>query len=974
MDALLRDEPWTQQQQDIAVQRAIQRMGEGAELPSYDTIEQAVLAASQRSEGFSARPTTEHPSMSAADMNFILRAADPMTHMSVAEMQSRGNIIEAGGGNPATMRAMQTKKQAALSEQEASVRADAMDNLHKAHGRGARTEFYWKRGQGLLREADDLKRQQITTLEDSAEEPTGGVSLRTRFIRGPDGGPPAIDIKKDAPPPSSLEYVINSANAVSRGAAGVFVSIPEAFELVGSKIGLDNADVRRRLAETRKSIMEYYDADSRLADSFLATKLPQGFGSMLAFALMVGVGGSAGAAGATGRTAVTAQRIGQIVSGSAGGAAANGMEAYNAAVELGLDEDQAFGVFLINAGVGTTEMLPIFEALNRFAPGAKRSVTRSIIATFLTTATEITQEELQAFTQSLTTTGEIPSLDEIIETGLLAAILGGGMGTLAEVGGSLRQQGMNKEAAELEQRAAMIAQQQGIKLTDTLLELATPIEGDIETVESDSETATRERDEALGDTQIIDAREAGLVDRATPVEDVQQEQPPTQLTAVPEDQLSGEARDALFGEKAPVTPDRATRPREGDETGRTLAMFDGPNRQQDAGDYAAWLEGRGFDVTLGQTRGAQGPDANLGWWVSAVPQATTTEESTDAGQVQGRVEDQVREGQAVAEGVPVEVSGQQADQAVEGAQGQAVAEPATTPAAPQAEAPPVTEQGAAEPAVAAPTEAEAPPAPVEPATEMGDLFGEKPPEPPPTTAASEDTGEVFSPKHAIILQNREVMGVGGVNSKQRQTNEKQLRDAIDQGVPERATRIAAEVNADPRVLTPIESAGLTVAYVQRMNEHAELTKEAVEATDPVEAATKSAEALRVEQEYDNITRALFLSGSERGRALQSQKLTINRNYDLVSVLNRAKIARKAGGKDLSKGDRAQIESLVRKLEAADQAYAEKESEYNELLASRAVRLGVTQNLRTMNIKQKDADLNRLNERLETLLNEGCDVT
>jgi hypothetical protein len=49
VDALLRGERWTKEQEEIAIKRAMARVNAGAVLPSFSTIDEAEFAARRRS-------------------------------------------------------------------------------------------------------------------------------------------------------------------------------------------------------------------------------------------------------------------------------------------------------------------------------------------------------------------------------------------------------------------------------------------------------------------------------------------------------------------------------------------------------------------------------------------------------------------------------------------------------------------------------------------------------------------------------------------------------------------------------------------------------------------------------------------------------------------------------------------------------------------------------------------------------------
>lgn len=166
----------------------------------------------------------------------------------------------------------------------------------------------------------------------------------------------------------------------------------------------------------------------------------------------------------------------------------------------------------------------------------------------------------------------------------------------------------------------------------------------------------------------------------------------------------------------------------------------------------------------------------------------------------------------------------------------------------------------------------------------------------------------------IDADRKDILGDQGVPKAETRTFEEALEIAQVQNLPQQANRLAASVIDQPRALNDVETAGLVVRATELKNEHKSLLSSL---NDAGEAQTKlaAAELERIEQEFDELTKAIRVSGSEKGRALASQKLTINRDFDLVSVLNRAK---SKAGKNLTPKQRNRFEKLVSDLQAKEQ--------------------------------------------------------
>ena len=122
--------------------------------------------------------------------------------------------------------------------------------------------------------------------------------------------------------------------------------------------------------------------------------------------------------------------------------------------------------------------------------------------------------------------------------------------------------------------------------------------------------------------------------------------------------------------------------------------------------------------------------------------------------------------------------------------------------------------------------------------------------------------------------------------------------------------LADEVIAKPRALNEVETAQLVLRAQEVKNAYAGILAEIGDSTDDSVIQTKRFEAEAFQLEFDKLTKALKASGSEKGRALASQKLTINQDYDLISLVQRAKAAK---GRNLRPKERARIEQQAARI-------------------------------------------------------------
>lgn len=146
---------------------------------------------------------------------------------------------------------------------------------------------------------------------------------------------------------------------------------------------------------------------------------------------------------------------------------------------------------------------------------------------------------------------------------------------------------------------------------------------------------------------------------------------------------------------------------------------------------------------------------------------------------------------------------------------------------------------------------------------------------------------------------------------------------------ENAGVLADEVLVKPRSLNEVETAQLVLRAQEIKNDYSRVMKEIGDAKDTETITAKRAEVEALEREFDKLTQATKASGTEKGRALAAQKLTINQDFDLVSLVQRAKAAK---GREITGEERARYEKM-----AADYSRLEKQlAESNERNAQLAL--------------------------------------
>jgi hypothetical protein len=219
-----------------------------------------------------------------------------------------------------------------------------------------------------------------------------------------------------------------------------------------------------------------------------------------------------------------------------------------------------------------------------------------------------------------------------------------------------------------------------------------------------------------------------------------------------------------------------------------------------------------------------------------------------------------------------------------------------------------------------------------------------------------------------VDKHRKTLGLDGVPSEGRKTQLEALQQAKDGGFVEEA-----EANADRALnggeqLNRLEAAGALVRMTQIEQRYNEVRALLEKATEPTAIASLSEELTRLEGRFSALTMAIHRSGSEAGRRLQMQKLTIDENYDLLSVKTRAKSKR---GKELTKKQTEKFEKLTKELEQAQLEIDRLTREVSEMMSNNFLKKGSTARYKDMNKAQIESERASLTSQIQQLLDEGC---
>jgi len=212
-----------------------------------------------------------------------------------------------------------------------------------------------------------------------------------------------------------------------------------------------------------------------------------------------------------------------------------------------------------------------------------------------------------------------------------------------------------------------------------------------------------------------------------------------------------------------------------------------------------------------------------------------------------------------------------------------------------------------------------------------------------------------SARRIDIDKKRADLGLDEIASPEKKAWRTSLEAAQAKKMPDDALRLADEVNAKPRAFNDEETAGMVIKLSKTVDEHEALMSK-ISKLDDTDTKLASAQAERVEEEIDNLTRALRASGTEKGRALASQKLNIDRDMRLAPVLSRAKSAK---AETLSPKQKERFANLTKKLDEKTKQFDETVEAQKTKVAVDTIRESHAKKFKKMSKAQKDAEMDEL---------------
>jgi hypothetical protein len=126
--------------------------------------------------------------------------------------------------------------------------------------------------------------------------------------------------------------------------------------------------------------------------------------------------------------------------------------------------------------------------------------------------------------------------------------------------------------------------------------------------------------------------------------------------------------------------------------------------------------------------------------------------------------------------------------------------------------------------------------------------------------------------------------------------------------------LAKEILNSPRPLSDKETGAMVSVMQVIKNNHKLLSDQLTgltEATDNIKIKALNDQLSQLEKEFDELTLAVRISGTEKGRSLNAQKLTLNEDFDLISVLNRYK--RRSFDGMVNDADKTKLTELTQKI-------------------------------------------------------------
>jgi len=230
-----------------------------------------------------------------------------------------------------------------------------------------------------------------------------------------------------------------------------------------------------------------------------------------------------------------------------------------------------------------------------------------------------------------------------------------------------------------------------------------------------------------------------------------------------------------------------------------------------------------------------------------------------------------------------------------------------------------------------------------------------------------DYTNITTPRQKALEEDAKILGLDSADSKEKQTFKGWEQDAIRLGVPERALEIAADAIERRVGLGAIDKAGVTIRYANAKVEMRRIKQELKTTTNPEERNILLSNFGKSLDEANLLKKALYISGSETGRMLVSQKLEID-ELDLPTILV---LGEKNKGSKLSDKESKDFSAKSDELDIASAKVEKVSQKIKTETAMDIVKKGAKKRFKNMTDTELKSNRAELEAKLKKLLEGGC---
>tara|TARA_R110000751_G_scaffold163877_1_gene270017 strand:- start:1963 stop:8682 length:6720 start_codon:yes stop_codon:yes gene_type:complete len=244
-----------------------------------------------------------------------------------------------------------------------------------------------------------------------------------------------------------------------------------------------------------------------------------------------------------------------------------------------------------------------------------------------------------------------------------------------------------------------------------------------------------------------------------------------------------------------------------------------------------------------------------------------------------------------------------------------------------------------------------------------------------------DTKPDTKPEKTIAASNadqaktRTKLGLSGERfsgSKKRGVFEKAKNEAIEAGIPEEAVSIANQVIKNPRVISKLETAGMTVKQEQILIEHNKLLKKQKEMTgNDARIEAHENEMSRLEIEFDAISQALEIGGTEVSLAFGIRKMILGEDFSYIGIVDRATRNMRKAKETISNAQKIIFRGMADKLSMLEDKSEMLESKLKTAIAEQVIKKGKSRTYSSMNNRELSALIQDKAKLISDLRKKGC---